>query len=359
LPDNPLAAAGDRRFRPGNLLVSARNLNRVFVIDRATGEVAWEWTEGLDLQHEALMNGPGLPGPGRIQIFNNRARSFSGDRQSELIEVDPRDGSVAWRYRSPGFFSPTGGVGQPLPNGNVLVTSTRGRRVFETTRAGELVWQWAPPYEPVRAVRVAADTCPQLERLARQDLTKAKAVRPPAGYRYVDRDAYRFARQGSRMQTTVDGSKRQVLKTLDDCRDLLLPASARLHLGYGVDREWLRATGGGQPPTFTVRLIPTDGAAQEAFLLRDAVGLDGAAWRSRTLPLDAWAHRAVRLCVEIDGGDRGGRRVAFWEQPIIATDHEREAGADDGDDGATARGDLSPEEREVRRKHLKALGYVG
>ena len=203
LPENPWFKAGDRRFRPGHLLVSARNLNTVFVIDRATGAVVWSHRDGLAMQHEALMNGPDLPRPGMIQLFNNRPRSFATDRRSELLEIDPRDGSVVWSYRTAGFFSPTGGVLQTLPNGNRLVTSTRGNRVFELTPGGDLAWEWVSPrYEPVRAVRVAPDFCPQLARLPPQVRTP---VTPPPGYRHIDAESYRFARQGSRTRAMVEG----------------------------------------------------------------------------------------------------------------------------------------------------------
>ena len=361
LPENPWHAAGDRRFRPGNLLMSARNLDTIFVVDRQSGEVVWWHKEGLDRQHEALMNGTGLPAPGMIQVFNNRLRSFASDRQSELLELDPRDGSVVWKHRSPGFFSPTGGLQQALPNGNVLVTSTRGGRVFEVTRSGEIVWEWVPPYEPVRAVRVARDACPQLARLA---VLVPAAVVPPRGYRYIDRESYRFARRGSRMKAVVEGAPRMVLKQETDCRDLVLPAEAMLRIGYGIDRERLRAAGrADRPPVFAVRLQPLgDGASVE--LLRDTVGLTGPAWRERTIPLAPYGLQSVRLCVEIDGGAPGPAskrdRFAYWEQPQIAIRGLARAGEGDDEDGdgATPQ-DLSPEELKVRRRHLKALGYVG
>jgi hypothetical protein len=357
LPDNPWHAAGDRRFRPGNLLVSARNLNTLFVVDRSTGEVVWSFSDGLDRQHEAVMNGPGLPGAGLIQVFNNRLQSFQGDHRSEVLELDPHDGRVAWSYRAPGFFSPTSGLEQALPNGNVLITSTRGGRVFEVTRRGEIAWEWTPPYEPVRAVRVGAASCPQLARLA----VSRKAVVPPPGYRHVDPDAYRFARQGSRVKAVVAGEPRTVLKEEDDCRDLTLPAAAELAVAYGVDRERQKAVGrADRPAAFTLRLTPEGGAAIE--LLHDAVGAAGPAWRERTLPLDAYALRAVRLCVEIDGpGSSAGpkERFAFWEQPRIAVRGQARQGEGDGDDEtARAPQDLTPEELEVRRQHLKSLGYV-
>lgn len=360
LPENPWHAAGDRRFRPGNLLLSARNLDAIFIVDRRSGEIVWRYQEGLDGQHEALMNGPGLPAPGWIQLFNNRSRSFAGDRRSELLEIDPRDGSVGWRYRSPGFFSPTGGVQQALPNGNVLVTSTRGGRVFEVTRAGEIVWEWVPPrYEPVRAVRVAPDACPQLARLA---LPPPRAVVPSPRYQHIDREVYRFARRGSRMKAVVGGETRVVLKQEDDCRELTLPAAASVQVGYGVDRERLRAAGrADRPPRFRLLLRPA-GASADVELLRDVVGLEGLSWRRRTLPLGAYGLQTVRLCVEIDGEAPSPaarrERFAYWEQPLIFTPRDRPR-LDEEDGNGDVPGDLSPEELDVRRKHLKALGYVG
>ena len=363
LPENPWYAAGDRRFRPGNLLISARNLSTIFIIDRKSGEVLWSFQGDLDLQHEARMNGPGLPAPGMIQVFNNRGRSFLSDRQSEVLEIDPRTGAVVWQYRALGFFSPTGGLQQPLPNGNVLITSTRGGRVFEVTRTGRLAWEWTPPYEPVRAVRVPPDACPQLAALPAPVL-KAVVRRP--GDFHVDSESYRFARHGSRTQAVVEGAKRTVLKQETDCRDLVLPAAARLQIGYGVDRERLRAAGrADRPPRFAVRLRPA-GAGADIDLFQDTVGLDGPAWRRRTIPLETHGAQAVRLCVEIEGGVQAAlkksERFAYWEQPLIARPRGTAQGLEEGegtngDEDATD--DLTPEELEVRRRHLKALGYIG
>jgi len=364
LPENPWFAAGDRRFRPGNLLVSARNLSTILIVDRPSGEVVWSFRDGLAMQHEALMNGPGLLGPGLIQVFNNRPRSFASDRQSELLAVDPRSGSVVWRYRAPGFFSPTGGVLQMLSNGNRLVTSTRGGRVFELTPAGAIAWQWVPPrYEPVRAARVAPNACPQLARLPAQ---VPAAVVPRPGDRHVDGECYRFARRGSRIRQAIDGTKRFVLKEENDCRDLVLPAGATVRVGYGVDRKRLRAAGrAGRPPEFTLRIRPA--GAPESVLLRDTVGTEGPSWRVKTIRLDRFGLQLVRLCVQVDGGEPGtagpGRRFAYWEQPWVASPRHRARldldDGDDGDDDDALTGDLTPEELEVRRKHLKALGYTG
>lgn len=350
LPENPWFAAGDERFRPGNLLLSARNLNAIFVVDRQSGDIVWSFRDGLDRQHEALMNGPGLPEPGKIQIFNNRQRSFSSDRQSEILEIDPRDGKIAWRYRAPGFFTPTGGLQQLLPNGNVLLTSTRGGRVFEITRGGEVVWEWAPPYEPVRALRVGRDACPQLSRIA---WAAPKTIVPPAGYGYVDRDAYRFARKGARAEVAIEGKPRTVLGEESVCSDLVLPFGARAEVGFGVDpSQW---NGTENLPVFTMHLT-VEGTAEKVVLLRESVGADGDSWRRRTIPLGAYALRPVRLCVEIQDAAAGGIRWAWWEQPSIHAAGDK--GRTDEEEGDAVAGDLTPEERKVQEEHLKSLGYV-
>lgn len=363
LPENPWHAAGDERFRPGNILLSVRNLGTLVILDRQSGEVVWSFKEGLDMQHEALMSGPGLPDPGMIHIFNNRPKSFHTNRQTEVMAIDPRDSSKVWSFRTPGFFSATAGTQQLLPNGNNLITSTRGHRVFEITREGDVVWEWVTPYQPVRALRVALDACPQLARLRHQ---RPRAVARPRGEKHVDYDSYRFARQGSRMKAPIQGEKRTVLKEDNVCRDLYLPVAPVLYLGYGVDRVRLGAAGRDKnPPEFRVLFHPLadDGSAGEAAeILRDTVGLDGTPWRQRTIPLDEYALRSVRMCLEIDRGAPGpsGRqeRYAYWDPPVIASARDEAAGSEnEGADEDDTAG-LTPEELEVRKKHLKSLGYI-
>src|SRR5206468_8293473 len=70
----------------------------------------------------------------------------------------------------------------------------------------------------------SSDVCSSDLRLAFPTLT---AVVPPPGYRYVDPDAYRFARQGSRMPARIAGEPRTVLKEENDCRILTLPEIGR------------------------------------------------------------------------------------------------------------------------------------
>ena len=75
-------------------------MNLVFVIDKQTRNLTWTFGAGLDKQHEPLMIGPESPRAGNILIFNNRYRSFYGDRQSTLLEIDPSSDTLVWQYRS-------------------------------------------------------------------------------------------------------------------------------------------------------------------------------------------------------------------------------------------------------------------
>ena len=78
LPPNRWYDSGDERFRPGNILISARNMNMIFVIDKQSGDVVWTHTEGLDYQHEAIMVEKGLAGAGLITVFNNGLNNLFG-----------------------------------------------------------------------------------------------------------------------------------------------------------------------------------------------------------------------------------------------------------------------------------------
>ena len=341
LPPNPWFARGDRRFRPGNLLVSARNLNAVFVVDREDGEIVWSFTEKLDLQHEALMIGPGMAGHGNLLILSNGSRGTYEYRRSAVLEVDPAAGSIVWEFKADGFFTPTGGVEQPLPNGHVLVTSTRGGRTFETTRAGEIVWEWVPPFGPARSSRYAYDHCPQLA--ARRPPVE-RPVRPAAGYRHVDPPLYRFAPRGAQRTLRLGDRKLAVLERNRDCRRLLLPAAATLDVDYGLDAARIRDAGRERHAArFTMRLEPA-GSGEPVELLAETLDLDEPVRHAR-VSLELWAYRWVDLCVEAE-------EFGYWTNPAIST--AADAGLPEGED----TGDLTAEERAVRRAHLRALGYV-
>jgi hypothetical protein len=356
LPENPWYDRGDERFRPGNLLVSARDLDRVFVIDKQTQEVTWTFQSGLQKQHEPWMIGSGYSEAGRILLFNNRIRSFYADRQSTIEELDPMRNRVVWQYRSAGFHSPTSGVQQHLPNGNVLITSTRGGRTFEVTRAGRVVWEWVPPFDPMRSRRYGYDHSPQLAAMSRPMETR---VTPPGSYRHIDTDVYRFAGRGLLRQVHIAGVDRKgILKYGNDCRQLVLPIAAMAHLEYGVAREAvLRADHREFAADFrlSVRRV---GADESTEVFHDHVDFRGLAWREATVDLSRFALQHVELCIatEQSGLDEAATNteLAFWRRPVIRPERPTEppVSAEEFLD------DLTAEELETRKKHLETLGYI-
>ena len=189
LPENRWYDAGDERFRPGNVLVSPRTLGSIFVVDRRTGEVVWEYTGnymgGLAGQHCPRMVPKGMPGEGNIVLVDNGSppiREIMHTARTFILEVNPVTEHVEWIYREAAylrFYVPFAGDVQRLPNGNTLITENFGNRIFEVTREGEIVWEYALLAEglSVHGYRYPYDHCPQMGSLPPP---REEAVVPPA-----------------------------------------------------------------------------------------------------------------------------------------------------------------------------------
>ncbi len=130
----------DKRFREGNLLVSSRNINTVFIIDKLTGKIVWNWgADEILKQHSPLMLENG-----NILIFDN---GDSSRNYSRVIEINPIDKKIIWEYKNKEtFFADHIGFAQRLPNGNTLITDGPKGRVFEVTKNGELVYEYYTPF---------------------------------------------------------------------------------------------------------------------------------------------------------------------------------------------------------------------
>jgi len=125
---NPLFAAG-------NLLISVRNINAIFILDGRSRDVLWLWgPTNLTFQHH-----PTLLENGNILVFDN------GIKRSRVLEVELRSRRIVWQYEADHFFSAKRGSNQRLPNGNTLITESDAGYVFEVTRSGEIVWEFANP----------------------------------------------------------------------------------------------------------------------------------------------------------------------------------------------------------------------
>ncbi|MFQ5347378.1 MAG: arylsulfotransferase family protein [Rhodothalassiaceae bacterium] len=146
-------AAAFPMFEPGDLLVSFRNTNLLFVFNPDTGAVKWHQTGPWIRQHD-----PDFRPDGLISVFDNRkddtaTGSILGG--SRILAVDPATGEVRELYRGSAahpFFTNVLGKHQLLANGNILVSSGYQGRVFEVTPAGDIVWEYINRYDADRII---------------------------------------------------------------------------------------------------------------------------------------------------------------------------------------------------------------
>jgi hypothetical protein len=346
LPPNRWFDAGDQRFRPGNILVSARNLNTIFIIDKATGDVVWQYSNDFDHQHEAVMVEPGRFADGLVVVFNNGLENLYAYRRSLIQAIDPVEEKVAWEYGSELFFAYVGGTAQPLPGKNFLITAGNGGRTFEITPDGRIVWEWAPAFNPMRVERLSPDHCPQLAALAPPDTgaRRRRARRP-----YVDTGLYRFDFRYETDQRVVDGRKRRLLRSNEGCRTLLIPPQATVKAGFGIDAEKL----GDRffKATFRMTIEGEDGVQTlvDETLASDAERL----WVQRRISLGAYTYEHVELCVAtvVEGETNDLGKLAVWANPAVESKSQRPAGP------RTERR-ITVQERRLREQQLEVLGYV-
>lgn len=195
---------GDSRFHPDNIIVSGRQLNIIWIIDKKTGRIVWkvgpDYAQTPELrklgqiigQHHAHMIPKALPGAGNILVFDNGGSSGYGSPNpgsvtgfgnavragSRVLEFNPITLELVWQYPQAtsglgmhGFFSHFISSAQRLPNGNTLIDEGADGRFFEVTPEREIVWEYVSPfYHEIkelqngvyRAYRVPYDWVPQL-----------------------------------------------------------------------------------------------------------------------------------------------------------------------------------------------------
>jgi len=155
--------------------------------------------------HDAHWIRPGLPGAGRLMVFNNGQYLFERTPQSSILEINPYlDSSgqdagkyvnppdagyveeryhqdthklprqiskqVVWKYSSKSnqaFFSHIGSSAQRLPNGNTLICSDTEGHLFEVTSAGDMVWEYLNPVTKDGALKIMPDSLPMTNSVFR------------------------------------------------------------------------------------------------------------------------------------------------------------------------------------------------
>jgi len=186
LPENKWYDSGDGRFKPDNVMISPRCLDTVYIVDRETKEVVWSYTGeyrgGLSGQHEPHMVEKRLPGEGNILIFDNGAspwKDLAHASCSYVLEINPVTKEIVWKYENgEQFHSRFTSSAQRLENGNTLICESAGKRIFEVTTDGEVVWEYVEGTS--RAYRYPYDYCPQTSALGRP---KEVSVTPPEDMR--------------------------------------------------------------------------------------------------------------------------------------------------------------------------------
>ena len=203
------------------IMITIRNFSEIWIIDRSTsmeeaaghtggnagkgGDLLYRWgnprayqrgtvaDQRLFRPHNAHWIPEGLPGAGNVLVFNN-GNEYPGFERgySSVDEIAlPANGyayrldegsaygpnEVVWTYAAnprESFYAPTLSSAQRLPNGATLITHGGSGRIFEATREGETVWEFAAPTgeKLYRAYRYAPDH-PGLRRL---DLTSRQAI---------------------------------------------------------------------------------------------------------------------------------------------------------------------------------------
>lgn len=147
-PLPPRLAGAFPGFEAGDLLVSLRNLDLVFVFDPDTREVRWHTSHYTIQQHDPDF----LPG-GRIGIFDNRRDGTERGTMlggTRIVALNPQSDSVNVvfpRAGSGSFYTPIMGNWEALESGNLLLTESLAGRIVEVAPDGSYVWQWVhSPY---------------------------------------------------------------------------------------------------------------------------------------------------------------------------------------------------------------------
>jgi hypothetical protein len=175
----------------GRYLVSPRNFDQAFVVNRSTDEI--ELRLGSDNDYEVL-NRPhnpdylesenGTPTLLVADSHNDRVVEYAKESANESNETEEngsaKNGSVEnGSGQTNGEWTRTWTLGSEetldwprdadrLPDGNTLITDTKNQRVFETTPEGEIVWEVYAPwlvYDAARLPHVAESDGPTMRDL--------------------------------------------------------------------------------------------------------------------------------------------------------------------------------------------------
>ncbi|MBI5732570.1 hypothetical protein HY967_01250, partial [Candidatus Jorgensenbacteria bacterium] len=133
-------------------LVSARQLDEVFLISTKNNDIVWRSGRQIFAhQHDAT-----LLESGNVLAFDNGYYRIPNPRPSygsRVVEIDPKTGNTAWEF-VPGktavenikFAASIMGSAERLSNGNTLIGNGLEGHIFEVTSDKKLVWDFVSPF---------------------------------------------------------------------------------------------------------------------------------------------------------------------------------------------------------------------
>lgn len=143
------------KFEAGDMVVSQRATNLLFVFDPDTLEIKWWRTGQSRRQHD-----PDWQPDGSITVFDNNMReeyskNWDGylpdaeERFSRIWRLDPENYSAIIIYdgKKDNMYSSERAKHQVLPNGNILISSAHQGRVLEITPDGQTVFEFLNTYD--------------------------------------------------------------------------------------------------------------------------------------------------------------------------------------------------------------------
>ncbi len=136
------------RFGEPVIVVSARNINSVFLLGRKSEKILYEMPPITLGQHHARLLPDIYPGKGNIIVFDNGISFAPGDqrrRNSRVLEFSVDREEIVWEYTADDFFSPIVGAQQRFTNGNTFITEGYYGRLFEVDYGGNIVWDYVYP----------------------------------------------------------------------------------------------------------------------------------------------------------------------------------------------------------------------
>ncbi len=136
------------QFSPGDLLVSLRSINLIFVFSPTTLKIKWWRSGGWRRQHD-----PDWQADGTITLYNNNMHRGV----STLIKIDPKTykQEIIYHGKKEKFYTWMRGKHEVLKNGHITLSSPQQGRVFEVDESGETVFEFVNRYDEKKSMLIS------------------------------------------------------------------------------------------------------------------------------------------------------------------------------------------------------------